>query len=74
MLPFLKPDRIATTIIAHKNTKSETTATHKADEAQPKYRALAEKILQSIKDGSADALSLHIEELMAPKAEETEET
>lgn len=66
MLPFLKPDRIASTIVMHRNQKGETTATHNEDEAQPKHRQLAEKMLAAIKSGSADELSMHLEALLAP--------
>lgn len=66
MLPFLKPDRIASTIVMHKNKQGETTASHAEDEAQPKHRQLAEKILSAIKSGSADELSMHLEALLAP--------
>lgn len=67
MLPFLKPDRIASTIVMHKNKAGETTAQHAEDEAHPDRRQLAENILAAIKDGSADRLALHLEALMAPK-------
>lgn len=70
MLPFLKPQRIASTIVMHKNEKGKTTAQHAEDEAHPKHRQLAEAILSSIKEGNADTLAMHLEALMAPKTEE----
>jgi hypothetical protein len=70
MLPFLKPQRIASTIIQHKNSKGETTANHAEDEAHPKHRSAAEKILAAIKNQNADELSMALEALMAPPAKQ----
>lgn len=70
MLPFLKPQRIASTIVMHKNEKGETTAQHEEDEAHPKHRQLAEAILSAVKSGNADELAMCIEQLMAPKTED----
>lgn len=67
MLPFLKPQRIASTIIQHKNSKGETTANHAEDEAHPKMRSAAERILEAIKEGNADKLSLALEAMQAPQ-------
>jgi len=53
----------------HKNKEGETTAQHAEDEAHPKYRQLAEKILSAVKSGSADELSMHLESLMKPASE-----
>lgn len=72
MLPFLKADRLASTIIMHKDKEGQTTASHAEDEAHPKHRATAERILAAIKNGSADELSLAIESLMAPAPKQEE--
>lgn len=66
MLPFLKPEKLASTIIMSKNKAGETTDMHRDDEAPSARRAIAEKMMQAIKDGDANALGMHLEALMAP--------